>query len=59
MHAQKSHRSLAHPFRGELRRHPHFFLVLFSFVFLGAMSAFLLVLSNVTMNQSQILAKSF
>lgn len=39
--------------RRELFRHPYFFLTLLSFIFLGAMSAFLLVLSNVTTYQSQ------
>lgn len=53
MKKTKQKRASVPTVRRELHRHPHYFLVLFSFVFLGAMAAFLLVLSNVTMKQNQ------
>ena len=37
----------------ELYRHPYYFITLAGVLFLGAMAAFLLVLANVTTNQSQ------
>jgi len=37
----------------ELYRHPYYFLTLLSALFLGAMAAFLLVLTSVTTNQNQ------
>lgn len=40
-------------FHRELRRHAHYFLVLLSCIFLGVISVFLLVLSNITMRESQ------
>lgn len=53
----KAKKPLKKPFsslwRRQLFRHPHYFLMLGSFVFLGAMAAFLLMLANITTRQSQ------
>ncbi|MBP7876122.1 hypothetical protein KA012_03970 [Candidatus Woesebacteria bacterium] len=53
MHVKTHKHPSAHGWRRELSRHPHFFMTLFSFVFLGAMSAFLLALTTVTRLETQ------
>lgn len=49
-----THRQLsAFPYRRAMRRHPNFFMTLMSFIFLGALSVFLLIMTSVTQDESQ------